>query len=262
MAVAASNITSGRDTDGNSTATTASVTPVANRLYLLTVTSRTNITTDPNIPTVTGNSLTWVSINSVVYDTTGASRRRVTLFRALGASPSSGTISVDFGGQNQTHVSWVLDECTGMDTSGTDGSGAIVQSATNKDETGTNTTFTVTLSAFSDSNNATYCSKGDVDSTLTHSAGSGFTLLGSEQGGTNDITTHTEFKASNDTTADWSASNFIFPGGVAIEIKMAATLTPLTWQKPTETPIFEMTGVISYFKQLLKKYGSISTIPI
>jgi hypothetical protein len=106
MAVAASNITSGRDTDGNSTATTASVTPVANRLYLLTVTSRTNITTDPNIPTVTGNSLTWVSINSVVYDTTGASRRRVTLFRALGASPSSGTISVDFGGQNQTHVSW------------------------------------------------------------------------------------------------------------------------------------------------------------
>lgn len=222
MAISAANKTSGYDTDGNSSSTTASITPASNKLQLLAISSRTNISTDPNAPTVTGCGLTWVQIATIVYDTTSASRRRLTLFRAMGSSPSSGALTIDFGGQNQTHVTWVADEITGMDTSGTDGSGAIVQSATNKDEVGT-TTFTVTLGAFSGSGNATYGAYGEIDATITITPGSGFTELAkATDGGAGNVVTETEFKNSNDTSVDWTLSGTALPGGIAIEIKAAA----------------------------------------
>src|SRR5438045_278206 len=127
MAVATTNITSGNTTNATSAATT-SITPVANRLYLMNVISRTAITTDPNQPTATGAGLTWVVEKSVVYDNTGASRKRLTVFRALGPSPSAGALTIDFGAQTQTNIAWIIDEFTGADTSGTNGSGAVVQS--------------------------------------------------------------------------------------------------------------------------------------
>ena len=176
MAVSIANKTSGLDEDGGSSSTTASTTPASNKLQLLLVASRTGITANPNQPTATGNSLTWVAIASVIYDSTSSSRRRVTLFRALGASPTAGAITIDFNGQNQTDVVWILDEATGMDTSGTNGSGAIVQSATNVDEGGSATALTVTLAAFGSVDNGTYGGFGwDGDPTAT--AGTGFTEI-------------------------------------------------------------------------------------
>lgn len=219
MAVSIANKTTGTDVDGNSTAATASITPGSNNLILLTVSSRTAISTDPNQPTATGNGLTWVVVGSIVWDTTSASRKRITLLRALGASPSAGAVSIDFGAQNQTDVVWSVDEVSGIDTSGTNGSGAIVQFATNKDESVTAPTLTVTLAAFSDVNNATFggfCS--DVAGTVS-SAGSGFALSGTA-GGNNPL--GTEFRADNDTTVDLTFSGNGMMGGIAVEIKAAA----------------------------------------
>jgi len=117
--VSVTNLTTGTDTDGNSSASTASVSPSANKLELLTVSSMTNISADPNQPTISGNGLTWVAVSSTIYDTTSSSRRRVTLFRASGQGPTTGALSISFGGQNQTDVAWVLDEATNVDSSGT-----------------------------------------------------------------------------------------------------------------------------------------------
>lgn len=221
MAITATNLTFGGDTDGNSTATTSSVSPSSNKLQLLTVSSRTGITTDPNQPTVTGNSLTWVAINTIVYDTTGSSRRRETLFRALGASPSTGAISIDFGGQNQTNVIWNLDEASGMDTSGTNGSGAIVQSATNKDESGAASSLTVTLGAFGSTANVAYGSFS-TDTTTTYTAGTGFSILKQLQSST-DMSTASEINTANDTSVDINFDSAGGVGGIAVEIKAAAT---------------------------------------
>lgn len=221
MAIAFTNLTSGNDTSGTSGATTASVTPGSNRLQLLRVESRTNITENPNQPTATGNSLTWVVINSIVFDSASASRRRVTLFRALGASPSAGTIAIDFGGQNQTHCSWGLDEVTGMDTSGTNGSGAIVQSATNSDETLAVTSLTVTLAAFGSADNATYGAFGNSNLTDHQmSVGTGFTLT-NNNGSTTSIQGISEYKLSNDTSVDINQVTNAEIGGIAVEIKAA-----------------------------------------
>lgn len=224
MVVSIANLTVGSDVDGGSSSTTASVSPASNNLVLLSVASRTGITTNPNQPTITGNGLTWVAIGTIIYDSTSTSRRRITIFRALGASPSAGTITIDFGGQNQTDIGWSVDQCSGIDTSGTNGSGAIVQSATNKDETGTATSLTVTLGAFGGGNNVTFGAFGISDSDVTKTAGTGFTILGDgDAGGTNGLASITEWKNSNDTSVDMSFDFGTICGGIAIELKAAVT---------------------------------------
>ena len=193
-------------------ATSASHTPASNKLQLLTVQSRTDISTDPNQPTVTGNGLTWVAIASVVYDPTGASRKRVTMFRAMGASPTTGTTTIDFGGQTQTDIDWIVDEQTGMDTSGTNGSGAVVQNATN---VVLGTSITVTLAAFGSAANATYGGfaggSDAVGNPLT--VGTGFTLIKIKD------RVATEFRSDNDTTVDMTVTTTASLGGIAIEVK-------------------------------------------
>lgn len=221
MAVSIANLTSGLDVDGGSTSTTASVTPSANKLQLLTINSRTAITADPNQPTITGNGLTWVAVNSVVYDTTGLTRKRVSLFRAMGVAPTAGTIGIDFGGQNQTHVVWSLDEASGVDTSGANGAGAVVQSVTASDGNSTAVSLTATLAAFGSTANATFGGFGFGNGQGGKNVGSGFTLLAdlSADGTTNEI--FTEWKSTNDTTVDATADagkNGEI-GAVAIEIR-------------------------------------------
>lgn len=219
--ITATNLTSGYDTDGNSTASTSSVSPSANKLLLLTVVSRTAITADPNQPTVTGNGLTWIAVDSLLWDTSSSSRKKTTVFRAMGSSPSTGAISIDFGGQNQTHVSWGLEEFTGIDTSGTSGSGAIVQTAKGYDDTTEQASFTVTLGAFSNINNATFGAWGCGDDTSPTTAGAGFTKYSDVTiSGAGDPRLTTEFKNSNDTSVDISwAGTVLEKGGIAIEIK-------------------------------------------
>lgn len=224
MSITIANKTSGTDADGNTTAVTASQTPAANKLQLLRVSSRTGITADPNQPTATGNGLTWVvdTNGSVVFDTTSSSRKRITVFRAMGASPTTGAVTIDFGGQNQTDVEWTLDEVTGMDTSGTNGSGAIVQVINRIDETEpTPATLIVTLAAFGSANNATYgafafgTGGGDV-----LSAGTGFTELAHTSGAS--LIGISEWRVDNDTTVD--ATDSVVGGeigGIAIEIRAA-----------------------------------------
>lgn len=223
MPVTAANLTAGVDADGNSSSTTASVTPTANKLQLLTIRSRTGISADPNTPTATGNGLTWVTVNSIVYDSASSSRKRITVLRAMGSAPTSGTIAIDFGGQNQTSVGWVLDEISGVDISGTNGSGAIVQSATNSDETVTTGTLTVTLSAFSSSKNATFGAFAEGGNG-TYTKGTGFTELASVADGTDLIDLLTEFRSDNDTSVDATDSVNSELGGIAIEIRAAAVV--------------------------------------
>jgi RHS repeat-associated protein len=218
--ITTTNKTSGSGTSASSI-NTSSITPGSNKLELLTVSSRTDISTNPNQPTVTGNGLTWVAINSIVYDTTSSSRRRVTMFRAMGASPSSGATTIDFGGQSQTDITWSNDELSGMDTSGTNGSGAIVQSTTNKDESGSATSLSLTLSSFANSANATYAGFGK-DGNPSATAGTGFTTTADVASSTN-VGTSTEWKNNNDTSVDISYSGAVLIGGIAVEVKAANT---------------------------------------
>lgn len=118
MAIALEQTVVGLDTGSGITLT--SWTPAANELVLLFVAQRNKALT----PSVSGNGLTWVSVATVDGN---QGQNGLAVYRAMGASPSTGSISV-------TNVSGfdvaVACRFSGVDISGTNGSGAIDASAT------------------------------------------------------------------------------------------------------------------------------------
>lgn len=151
-------LTSGNSDSGSSTHNTASVSPSANRLVIVQAAAYVGATTPPASLTATGNSLTYVAIDSTAGTSASWGDWRHTVFRAMGASPTAGAITINVG--MASYVGWHVMEFAGIDTSGTNGSGAIVQSDNNA---GTGTAASGALSAFGDAaNNVTFhsCSAG------------------------------------------------------------------------------------------------------
>lgn len=219
--VSCTNLTSGGSSTDLSTYTTDSVTPTGNALVLVYV-SNWQTSADPDVPTISGNDLTYVQI-ATATNADGVTRNRTTVFRALESSPTAGIVTIDFAGTSQIAGGWSVDECTGIDIGGTDGEDAIVQSATESAGCDNVATCTVTLAAFGSVNNATYgafaTSRDDAVS-----GGTDFTVLSSDTTASSPTRSRlVEWTAANDTSVDadngdvgtdWSA--------VAIEIKAAA----------------------------------------
>ena len=149
----------------------------------------------------------------MVYDNTSSSRKRLTVFKALCASTTSGAITFDESSQAQTHAEWiVLEIASGFATSGT-----VVQSVSNFDGSASVATITSTLAAFGSVNNATMGFFGDGDA-ATFSAGSGFTTSDSSKVN-GAIGIFSEFRPDNDTTVDATDSQNSELGVIGLEIK-------------------------------------------
>lgn len=138
-------LTAGSGTDDAASFATEAVRPAADALVLLFVTSATVSPFGlfpppvPNTPTVSGHGLVWIRMKTLTF---GAQNdRQLTAFRAMGAAPAQGVVTIDFGGQAQDFCAWSMFEYTGVDTSD-GGASAVVQSAT---ATGNGTTLTVAL---------------------------------------------------------------------------------------------------------------------
>src|SRR5438132_12326875 len=117
MAIVNTNLTSGGNGSGFSNSdNTASIAPSANQLVLAWVAHDVTSGT-PNTPTLTGCSLTWVLVATAVSGIT-----RISLFRALGAAPTTGAVTIDFGGQTQNEEHWSISQFAGVNTGGTNGS--------------------------------------------------------------------------------------------------------------------------------------------
>ena len=154
-------------TDGTSF-TTASITPTANALVIATVHGR-RASGDMPSPTLSGNGLTWVEVGN----DDSAGNRQTAIFRALGASPSAGAVTINYGAVTATECSWSISEFTGIDTSGTNGSGAVVQFVT---ATGSSTESSVTLAALASTSNVAY-GVADWNASTNAVEGSGFTAI-------------------------------------------------------------------------------------
>lgn len=207
MAIAQTHLeTTGSNTDASSYAT-GSRTPTANALQLLLVHAGGFFITSV-APTLSGNGLTWVPIADITY-VAGDFDGRLTLFRALG-TPSTGAVTIDFGGNTQGACHWSWREFTGVSTTGTDGSGAIAQAVP------ATATLTVTLDTFADAANATYGGFA-ADGPQAFTAGSGFTLNQDQRTSPN-MTMCSEFKLANDTSVDVTFGGFTPRAGLAVEI--------------------------------------------
>lgn len=220
MPISIANIIANNSDVSASSFVTASVTPAPNRLMLLSFAVRKGDSTQPTAPAVSGNGLTWSEITEIYFDTAGSSRKSLFLYKAFGAAPTTGAITIDFGAQTITNINFILDQVTGADLANT----TIVQSNTNKEDAGDGGILTVTLGAFSNPNNATYGVFAGDPGTGTVTVGSGFTKLGAIDTATMEL--GSEWTALNDTSVDatFDVVAGTSTGGIAIEIKSGRNL--------------------------------------
>lgn len=211
--ITATALTSGAST-GSSSFSTASVTPGANKLIFLVM----SIADGASISSLAGNGLTWVLVNS-------STEGNVTLYiyRSMAASPSAGAITATLGAS--VRHSWGVIELANINTLGTNGSSAVVQSAK---ANGTGTTLTATLAAFSNTANATFGASGITGNSgaTAVSPGSGFTELSDTDGAGGGFHTvcETMFRNDNDTSVDSSTSSSMQYAIIGVEIANASTM--------------------------------------
>ncbi len=192
-------LTGGSNGTNQAAYNTASITPGSNKLVLLFVVAVDLGGVAEASPTIAGNGLTWVEVATTTFNSIASPNTRVSLFRAMGASPSSGVLTITYA-SDQTVCFWSVSEFTNMDTGGANGADAIIQSNVAKSDS-ESTTFSVTLSAFANSANATY-GAFTSDGGTSETVGSGFIELG----GAADQA-FAEYKATNDTTVDFGFSS-------------------------------------------------------
>lgn len=130
---------------GDTVVTDDTLLPLKNHLYLVAVCSDTAA---PSV-SVSGCGLTWVQEDTIA-GATSSSGKQIHLFRGL-STTSTGLVeealTISLGGQDQANVSVQVVDVNFADTSGSSGSGALVQSVAD------NTAVAVTLAAFGDATN-------------------------------------------------------------------------------------------------------------
>ena len=215
MAITESPLTSGQSAVDVTNATTASVTIIANQLALLTVGVGSAAGT-PNTPTVTMTGATWVAAVTRIH---AGGNYGAWIFRTMVGSNTTGTITINFATQTQDRINWSLAQFDGVDTSGTDGSGAVVQ--TNTAFNATTTAATVTLASAIGAGNATY--GGFLSETSgAFTAGSGYSLIHNvswTNGHTGNI--GTEWRADGQTVVNGTFSGTAHILSMGLEIKAA-----------------------------------------
>ena len=222
-------LTAGNDNTDASSYVTASITPGANKLILAAVSHRDGTAT--SAPSLSGNGLTWVQVDTLGYNSVATPLERTTWFRAMGASPSAGAVTITHT-ESISNCQWIIFEIDEVDTSGTNGSGAIVQTANNTDNANAGSGITVTLASFSHANNHTVGIFGyAATDTQNMIPGSGFyelseqTATGAEVG-----RVMVMYRKDNDTSVDITTTNTSPVVGFATEIKAAvvAAVAPKT----------------------------------
>lgn len=214
MPISATHLVTSASATNATSYTTASITPSPNKIIFLVVGSRRG-GANPSVPTITGNNLTWTQ--QATRLNTAGDPMRITLFRATGL-PSAGAITIDFGSEQQLNAGWTVNEFFDVDLGGTNGANAIVQTATNSADTGA-TSYSVTLGAFSSTDNATFsaCYKDAINAFAPDVS---FTELGEANPGS-ECAIQSQWDDGNDTTA---TADFTGSGGdayvaLAAEIK-------------------------------------------
>ncbi|HEY7685185.1 MAG TPA: invasin domain 3-containing protein, partial [Gemmatimonadales bacterium] len=166
-------LTSGSAAPNANTYTTASISPAPNAL--ITVAVRNHRTPAVNSPSLSGGGMaSWTQVGSVDYDPVTGSLGRVTVFRAMSASPGSGPLTITFVG-SVSNVDWIVSQWTGVDQSGTNGSGAIGQIGSARGDAVT--TLSVPLAPFANANTVAYGAVGARLNAPAITPGSGFTEI-------------------------------------------------------------------------------------
>ncbi len=164
--VSVSLLTGSESTTDATSYVTASVSPAANSLVIVTVGCFVNsVSGQTETPTLSGLGATWTLLQDESF---ALSRHRLTTYYAQQASYTTGTVTISFGSETQEACTWYVTQATGHDTAA-----PVVQSAGTQSTT---TPITNTLAAFEHPNNVNmsfYTCRG----TLTYTEDADFTTF-------------------------------------------------------------------------------------
>jgi len=212
------------DTPSGSAAS-ASWTPGANELCLCLIANRGSNTPGNYNSAVSGNGLTWVNVLNQ-DDTQG--QINLSVWRAMGASPTTGAVTVTFA-VDPTACSFQLLRISGVKQGGTNGSAAIGNTAS-VDTGGTDTT-PATTSVTTTANNSRVIGFASGRG-QTYTVGSGFTAIAINQtanSGGSVARSNSEYKdvasSGTATTTDFSLSAAGDWAIAAIEVLIASGTT-------------------------------------
>jgi len=209
-------------TDTAADFTTGTASPTANRLQLLLI-HHVETTTAAAISSVTGCSMTWAEVTNYAYNT---SSRRISIWRTMSATPGS-ACALTIATGTRTGIAYLWTEWTELDTSGSDGSGAIVTS-TSGTNTASGTSLNNTFATFGSESNAgvEVCVSNVNGNVYTVDATATWTQIGTSQAHASPAsTTAVQYRIGTDTTA---TCTFTTNGGIAaigVELKAAAAAT-------------------------------------
>jgi uncharacterized protein YjdB len=215
-------LTSGNNAANQKVYTTASVFPAGNTLITVAVLSHRSSAAIS--PTLSGGGMTgWSMVASVDFDPISLPHMRLTIFRALSASPGSGPITITFSA-NVSNCQWIVSQWDGVETGGVNGAGAIVQTGSNRANAVNG--LTVTLGAFGSANNVAYGVFGVKRNVVAVTPGIGFTEIDEQPSGESTASSLEAEWATNHNTinATWTTLN---GGALGVEIKAAGTLVPV-----------------------------------
>ena len=246
-------LTEGSSESDSSSYATASISPTADNLVLAFVNQVTGIAASgSNVPTCSGAGMTWVEVATQSYDSENPDRGRVTMFRALDASPGSGALTFDFGGETQARASWGIIEFSNVDTGGADGADAIVQVVQDEKLPGASDADTpfLTLAAFEDFANATFGVIGVGFPDVAVTVGEGFAEQNNIAVGSNGSRTQSQFRPTNHVGVDWTLSALGTESGFfAVELRNAAPHVEIvvalltSGQSETDTTVYSTASV-------------------
>jgi hypothetical protein len=195
--------------------TTASIAPAPNTLVTVAVLTHRS-SGAAGSPVLTGAGMTWDVVATITFD--GATPlRRMTIYRAMSASPGSGPLTIT-SPATVSHAQWIVSQWGGVDPGGVNGAGAIGFTGT---ATGTAVnSLTTTLPAFGNANNVAYGVFGVNSNALAITPGAGFTEIAEQpsgEGTPGDL--FAEWAVNlNAITATWVNRN---AGALGVEIKAA-----------------------------------------
>ena len=191
----------------------------------------------PDTPTFSGFSMNWVQVSTSNFNTLASPSERVTIFRSMTNNHTTGRGTADFAGNNQTGCDIALVQFFGVDTSGSDGAGAIVQSVNNGVDTTSNPT--ITLAALTGTTNAAIALLGNSLNPFGGTVESGWTEdrdIGYATPATGLYVTHRLATTDNTIAPTVASSSW---AGTAAEIKAgnvtASTVPPpdiAWWRNP------------------------------
>src|SRR5512144_2768891 len=216
--IAQTLLASGHDPNNLKVYTTASIAPAPNALVTVAVLTHQSSTAAP-APTLTGGGMAaWDLVATTTFN--GATPLdRVTIFRAMSAAPGSGPITIT-SSVTVSNCQWIVSQWDGVETGGTNGAGAIVQTGATSGAAVNG--LTVSLGAFADAADVGYGVFGIASATVAATAGTGFTRIDEQPSG--EGTTGDLFAewAVNDNTVDatWSSKS---AGALGVEIKAAGS---------------------------------------